>query len=347
MDIDRNSEGELITEVISNNYELLNANFAEMPGLANGRKFPRDWAKPTNQDDLQFSTNIVDYYQGDEPLQSQYPDPWKFESGKPSPFLADKNDLNDSLSLGFQWLKILKIPVTTLITIRSILNMIIDSIEITGYKTPIGLTKILADFIVKNFPIAVPTPSGSTLPDFNEITYDLGNLIEVYNSQFKTGLKTRKNFMAFNQYYTRRTNYENWTKFSSLMDTLAADIGPFSHCLINTVVEKIDNMLAHELLNSPSYYRDINEYDTNARTWVQYLFRVPRIMKIISGKQTIIKKGISLPIHKILQKIMPLIVERESLEGTYDENDSEQSELMSNSINMSNCSDMSSVFSNQ
>ena len=341
MDLDRNSEGNLISEVIANNYALLNENFAEMPKLVNSRKFPRDWALPTDQDNLQYSTNIVEYYEGDEPLQPRFPDPWKFESGKASPFLADRNDLNDSLALGFQWLKILRIPVTTLITIRSILNMIIDSIEITGPKTPIGLTKILADFIVKNFPSAVPTPSGSPLPDFNEITFDLGSLIETYNSQFKSGLKTRKNFMAFNQFYTRRTNYENWSKFSSLMSDLASDLGPFSHCLINTVVDKIDNMLSHELLNSPPYYRDINEYDTNARTWAQYLFRVPRIMNIISGKQIIIKKGISLPVHKILQKIMPLIIERESLESTYNENESSESELMPDISDMS-----TSVFSN-
>ena len=339
MDIDRNSEGELISEVVANNYELLNGDYAEMPDLLNNRTFPRDWALPTDKDNEQFSTNIVDYYQGDEPIQPLYPDPWKFETGKASPFLADKNDLNESLALGFQWLKILKIPVTTLFTIRAILNMIIDSIEITGYKTPIGLTKIFADFIVQNFPIFVPTPSGSTQPDFNEITHDLGNLIEIYNAQFKSGLKTRKNFMAFNKFYTRRTNYENWSKFSSLMNNLASDIGPFSHCLINTVVEKIDNMLAHELLNSPSYYRDINEFDTNAKTWAQYLFRVPRIMRIVSGKQLIIKKGISLPIHKILQKLMPLIIERESLEGTYEENESTRSETMTD------CSLMSSVFS--
>ena len=341
MDIDRNSEGDLISEVIANNYALLNEDYADMPKLANNREFPRDWALPTNQDDLQFTTNVVDYYQGDEPCQPNYPDPWKFETGKPSSFLSDKNDLNDSLALGFQWLKILQIPVTTLITIRSILNMIIDSIEVTGYKTPIGLTKIFADFIVKNFPIKVPTPQGSTLPDLNEITVDLGNLIECYNIQLKSGLKTRKNFMAYNQYYTRRTNYENWSKFNSLMDTLASDIGPFSHCLINTVVEKIDNMLSHELLNSPSYYKDLNEYDTNAKSWAQYLFRVPRIMKIISGKQMILKKGITLPVHKILQKIMPLIIERESLESTYNENESSESELMPDISDMS-----SSVFSN-
>ena len=347
MDIDRNSQGDLISEVIENNYALLNDDYAEMPALINNRKFPRDWAKPTNQDNPQYSTNIVDYYQGDEEQQPKYPDPWKFNTGKPSQFLADRNDYNESLALGYQWLKILKVPVTTLITIRSILNMIIDSIEITGYKTPIGLTKIFSDFIIKNFPVKVPTPPGSTLPDFNEITTDLSSLVEVYNIQFKSGLNTRKNFMAFNKLYTRRTNYENWSKFSSLLDTLASDLGPFSHCLINTVVDKIDNMLSHELLNSPSYYRDINEYDTNARTWVQYLFRVPRIMNIISNKPVIVKKGISLPILKVLQKIMPLIIERESLEGTYDENDSDQSELMSEEIELlQDCSSMSSVFSN-
>ena len=182
MDLDRNSSGELISEVIQNNYELLNEDYAELPKLVNSRKFPRNWALPTDQDNPQYSTNVVEYYQGDEPSLPRYPDPWKFETGTASPFLADRNDLNDSLALGFQWLKMLKIPVTTLITIRAILNMIIDSIEVTGPKTPIGLTKILADFIVKNFPASVPKPSGSTLPDFNEITYDLGNLIEIYNS---------------------------------------------------------------------------------------------------------------------------------------------------------------------
>ena len=69
-------------------------------------------------------------------------------------------------------------------------------------------------------------------------------------------------------------------------------------------------------------------------------------MNIISGKQVVIKKGISLPIQKVLQKIMPLIVERESMEGTYNENESSPCESSLSEL-LDNCSEMSSVFSNQ
>jgi hypothetical protein len=206
--------------------------------------------------------------------------------------------------------------------------MIIDTLEITGFKTPIGLTFVLSDFIVKNFPSDYPRNIENNLPDFEEITDDLTNLIEIYNSQFKNGLKSRKNFMAYNQWLSRRTNYQNWSKFAAILDDLASDLGPYSHSLINTVVDKIDSILAHELLNSQPYFIEINEFDTSALNWAQFMFRIPRIMKIVNGKPRVIKGGTQSPVQLVLKGIMPLILKRESNENTISETSAEDNDSL-------------------
>jgi hypothetical protein len=313
-DMESQSFDNMVQEIRTNNREALESEFEAMPELINKRPFPRELVRTSEDGPDWFSPRFTDYWEfdGENEFVCKKPDPWKISEGEPDHFLADREDLMESLELGKMWMNFLKLPPTTLLMIRSLLNMIIDSIECLGPQTPIGVTRSFSDFIVKNFPDDIPrTNTDPPIPDIDDELVNMMNLIEIYNLQFKNGLKTRKNFINYNRWAGRRDNFDNWCKFASNMKDLAAELGPFSHNLINTVNDKIDGILAHQLLNTDTNVLNINEYNTCAKDWVRNMFRIPAVIKILKGKPTVVKRYVPAPRELVLRHIMPEIMERE------------------------------------
>ena len=310
--MDSQSFGSIIDNIRINNREAMNEEYEEMPELALNRTFPRNINR--DEDPAWFSQRYKEYHDGETPFIPQIPDPWKVSEGLPSQFLADRNDFYESLDLAIQWTQFLKIPATTLIMIRSLLNMILDTIEVEGFLAPIGITRLFSDYIVKNFPEDIPRIGNPPMPDIEDECVEMSDLFEIYSKQFGSGLKSRQNFINYNKWAGRRTNYNNWSKFASLMKDLASDLGPFSHNLLNEVNENIDSMLAHQHLNTDEKVITINDHTTSARKWALSMFNIPAVIKIQKGKPVVIKRGIPAPVDYVLNAVLPKIIAREQAE---------------------------------
>ena len=98
------------------------------------------------------------------------------------------------------------------------------------------------------------------------------------------------------------------------MVDLAAELGPFSHNLINTVNESIDRILAHQHLNTEGKVIKINEFTTSGRKWAASIFKTPAVIKIVKGTPVVIKAYIPAPVELVLRAIVPKIMEREDME---------------------------------
>jgi hypothetical protein len=303
-----------INEIRANNNAALNADYEAMPELEKGRTYPRNINRDTNEGPDWFSEKYLEYHDGETEFVPEIPDPWKINGGISSSFLVDLDDIDASIDLGEQWMVFLNIPPTTMIMIRSLLNMIVDTIEVEGYKSPIGITRIFSDYMAKNFPDDIPRTGNPPVPDIEDECVMMGDMIEIYFKQFQSGLKSRKNFANYNRWVSRRSTYNNWSKFSTLMVDLANDLGPYSHSLLNTVVDKIDGILAHQHLNSENNVVNINEYSTSARKWAVTMFSRPPVYKILRGKPVCLKRGEPAPVDIILTAIMPKIIAREAAE---------------------------------
>ena len=173
------SFGTIIENIRVNNREAMNEEYEEMPELELQRTFPRNINR--DEDPKWYSQRYKQYYEGDLPFIPQIPDPWKVSEGLPSSFLNDRNDFYESLDLAKQWTEFLNIPATTLIMIRSLLNMILDTIEIEGYLAPIGITRLFSDYIVKNFPDDIPRTGNPPMPDIEDECVEMGDLFEIYS----------------------------------------------------------------------------------------------------------------------------------------------------------------------
>ena len=304
-----------INEIRANNNAALNSDYEAMPVLERQRSFPRNINRDIDEGPNWFSERFIEYHDGESDFLPEIPDPWKINGGVLSSFLVDLDDVDASIDLGRQWMVFLRIPPTTMIMIRSLLNMILSTVEIEGYNCPIGITRIFSEYMAKNFPDDIPrTGNPPTVPDIEDECVQMGNMIEVYFRQFCYGLKSRKNFANYNRWVSRRSNYNNWSKFSTLMGDLAAELGPFSHSLLNAVVDKIDGILAHQHLNSEDNVISINEYTTSARKWAVAMFSRPPVYKILRGKPICVKRGEPAPVEIVLRAIMPKILAREDTE---------------------------------
>ena len=314
-DMESQSFDTMTSNIQARNREAMDSQYETMPTLINHRSFPRNINRDTDEGPDWFPERYVEYHDGESQFVPKKPDPWYISEGLPDDFLADREDFYVSWELGKQWMNFLQLPPTTLIMIRSLLNMIIDSVENTGYRTPIGVTRVFSDYIIKNFPDDIPrTETNPPLPDIEDELTDISDLIEVYNDQLKNGLKTRKNFVNFNKWQGRRNNYNNWTKFCSIMKDLASDLGPFSHNLINTVNESIDRILANQHLNTEAKVITINEFTTSARKWALFMFITPPVINIKKGRPVVIKNYVPANIEIALRAIIPKIMERENEE---------------------------------
>ena len=310
--MESHSFGSIIENIRVNNREAMNEDYEEMPDLELHRTFPRNINR--DEEPEWFSQRYKQYYEGEAPFIPQIPDPWKVSEGLPSQFLGDRNDFYESLDLAKQWMEFLKIPPTTLIMIRSLLNMILDTIEVEGYLAPIGITRLFSDFMVKNFPEDIPRIGNPPIPDIEDECIEMGDLFEIYSKQFESGLKSRQNFINYNKWVGRRTNYNNWSKFASLMNDLASDLGPFSHNLLNEVNENIDSMLAHQHLNTEEKVITINGHTTSARKWALSMFNIPAVIKIQKGLPIVTKRCTPAPVDYVLRAVLPKIIEREQAE---------------------------------
>ena len=313
-DMEEQSFETSINEIRVNNNAALNAEYEAMPELENLRTYPRNINRDINEGPDWFSERFVEYHDGEDDFLPEIPDPWKMKNGVLSAYLGDLDDMDASIDLGQEWIVFLNIPPSTIIMIRSLLNMIMATIEIEGYNCPIGLTRIFSEYMAKNFPDDIPRTGNPPVPDIEDECIDMQAMIENYSKQFQSGLKSRKNFANYNRWVARRSNYNNWSKFSSLMGELAQDLGPYSHCLINAVVDKIDGILAHQHLNSEENVVCINEYTTSARKWAVAMFSRPPVYKILRGKPVCLKRGEPAPVDIVLTAIMPKIVFRENAE---------------------------------
>ena len=311
-DIEPLSFGSEIDAIRNHNTQAMNAEYEEMPELELQRTFPRNIDR--EEDPEWFSEHIVEYHDGEDEFVPEKPDPWRINRGLPSSFLTDRNDMYYSLELGKEWMTFLKLPPTTLIIIRSLLNMLLSTIEVEGPLTPIGLTRIFADFVSNNLPDDIPRIGNPPVPDIDDECIELGDMIECYNKQFRLGLTSRKNFANYNKWLGRRSNYNNWSKFSSLLSDLSGDLGPYSHNLLNTVVDKIDGILAHQHLNSEENVVRINNYTSCAKKWALAMFTQQPLIKIQKGKPVCVKRGSPAPVEIILRAIMPKIIARENAE---------------------------------
>ena len=306
------SFGSMIENIRTNNREAMNEDYEEMPVLEFHRAFPRVIDRTDAPE--WYSERFMEYHDGETIFVPKIPDPWKVSEGQPSEFLADRQDFYESLELAGEWTQFLKIPATTLIMIRSLLNMICDTIEVEGFMTPIGLTRAFSDYMVKNFPDDIPRIGNPPVPDIEDECVEMGNLFEIYNKQFESGLNSRRNFVNYNKWAGRRSNFDNWAKFASLMTDLGSDLGPFSHNLLNTVNDKIDSMLAHQHLNTEPNAIEINDHTTSARKWALEMFKVPAVIKIQKGRPVQIKRAKPAPVDSVLAAVMPKIVARENAE---------------------------------
>ena len=308
------SFGSIINTIRTNNNEALNSEFEEMPELERQRTFPRNIDRDDANGPDWFTERFRQYHDGETEFFPETPDPWKVNEGHHSSFLLDRGDMVDSVELGKEWMNFLKLPPTTLIIIRTLLNMISDTIEVEGPRTPIGITRIFAEFIINNFPEDIPRTGNPPVPDIDDECVEMVSMIEVYNVQFRSGLKSRKNFANYNKWAGRRNNFNNWAKFSTLLSDLANELGPFSHSLLNSVVDKIDGILAHQHLNSDDKAVIINGYSTSAKKWAVAMFTNQPVVKIIKGKPVCTKSGSPAPVEIILRVIMPKIIARENAE---------------------------------
>ena len=129
----------------ANNAQLLSSNLEDQPLLARCRAFPRDCAiQPTTEEEIMYTRDEPEYALDPTQLPQQ-PDPWKFENNMYSDFWEGEQDKDESLHCTEEWFEYIEVPITTLYLLRAMLNNLIDTIEIRGFLTPIGLLKNFGD----------------------------------------------------------------------------------------------------------------------------------------------------------------------------------------------------------
>ena len=270
------------------NYEELNhLAFEEIqlgpPGLVLIREFPINPYK----DDINFeSSNHTDLnieYADEDCELGLKPNPWCENNGLNSPLIKTGDDFDEYLELGRQWLNYLRVPYSTLLLIKALITSITYNIEVHGYHTPIDLIGSLCDVVTQNWPSDYPRNFPDTTIKF-PTDFNMTKLFKVYGKILKDGLQCRKKFVNLKKFIKRRDNFTNWTKLSSILDSLALELGPHSHNVINELICKIDNLVCYHCYNSRENAIWINEYKTDIRIWANHMFRIPCHLKMRGGK---------------------------------------------------------------
>jgi hypothetical protein len=296
-------------QLAESNANLLSRNYEVQPLLSYKREFPRDCAlEPTTEEEIMYTRDVQEY-EIDPTVLPQQPDPWKFENELYSAFWeGGMRDEERSLACTEAWFGYINVPITTLFIIRALLNNIIDTIEIRGFMTPVGLLKNFGDFLAKNWPNKIPVNPETGRYKISE-EFDMTNMVKSFQLEFQNDLSLRTQMVLFNKYFTRRDNYSNWCKFASLMSTLASELGPISHNLCNETVEKIDNIVAYQRLCSRDYATWTNEYKNEVELWAQNMFIIPRTFKLISGNLVLVKIEKSTRNNVKLNKILRIVTD--------------------------------------
>ena len=246
-----NSFDEEIRIILETNEQRLQEYFQDQPPLALKREFPRDCAiQPETEEEIMYTRDYPEY--AEDPTQlPQQPDPWRFENKMYSDSWQGEQDQENMLACTTEWFEFIGVPITTLFVIRALLNNVINAIEIRGFMTPVGILKVIGDYIAKNWPGKLTRDSQTGKLNAAN-THDMTTMIENFQLEIKNDLSLRSEFVSFNKFFTRRDNYTNWCKFSSLMTIMASELGPVSHNLCNEVVEQIDNIVAYQRLSTRS-----------------------------------------------------------------------------------------------
>jgi hypothetical protein len=253
------------------------------PELLLIREFPLNPYK----DDINFeSSNHTDpnYEYADEDCElGLKPNPWCENNGLNSPLVKTGDDFDEYLALGRIWLDFLRVPYSTLLLIKALISSLTYNIEVHGYHTPVDLIGTLCDVVTANWPSDYPRNFPDTTIKFpNDV--NLTKVLKVYGKILKDGMTCRKKFVNLKKFLKRRDTFTNWTKLSSILDSLALELGPHTHNIINELICKIDNLVSYHSYNSRENAFWINEYKTDIRLWANHMFIIPYHLKMRGGK---------------------------------------------------------------